>query len=134
MESQLDSGIAGFIGSFTAAVGFLFDVPVPILMWAFIGTCFAISAKDTMTYKQALKYIVGGTIAATVLVSLTVFATQVGICTLGDCAATAKLIIPQRPIAAILGFGLVYFNKEILAAARNRISKLGGSKNDTSTT
>lgn len=73
----------------TAAISFLFGVPVAVLIAAFAGSWLAVAIGERTTFTRSSLAILAGTVASSYL-------TPAALYFLGE--------MPQRPAAAILGF------------------------------
>lgn len=77
----------------TAAISFLFGVPVAVLIAAFAGAWMGVAVSEKRTFTSSSIMIVVGTVASGYL-------TPAALHFLGE--------MPQRPAAAILGFFVVH--------------------------
>jgi len=121
MQAQVDTASALSIGSATAFLSIVFNLPAPEIFAAFIGTCFAIGFTDSMTYKKALLWSVGGTVATAILMPLGI---ALGKILIADFIAA----LPTVPLAALMAFCLVFFRKNILKRIGFKIDNYEVSK------
>lgn len=113
MHAHVDSLIAGAVGLSSTVVAFVFDVPAPTVLAAFIGSCFGVAFTNSVTYKKACWMIFCGTIAAGLLLPLITH--HFGF---GD--------YPQRGMSSVLAFLLIVKRKQVFKFLSARVdSKIG---------
>lgn len=113
MHAHVDGLIAGVVGIASTIIAFVFDVPAPTVLAAFIGSCFGVAFTDSVSYKKACWMILGGTVAAGLM--LPFITHHFGF---GD--------YPQRGLSAGLAFWLIVKRKQIFKFLSARVdSKIG---------
>lgn len=111
MHTHIEHVLAFVIGWLAAIISFVFDVPAPTMLAAFIGSCFAVAFTEPVTYKKAAWMIFGGTVAAGLLLPVLTHHLN-----LGD--------YPQRGLSAGLAFVLIVFRRRLFRALSARVGKL----------
>lgn len=113
MHAHVDGLIAWVVAVSSTFIAFVFDVPAPAVLAAFIGSCFGVAFTDSVSYKKACWMILGGTIAAGLL--LPFITHHFGF---GD--------YPQRGLSAVLAFFLIVKRSQIFKILSARVdSKIG---------
>lgn len=113
MHAHVDSVIAWGVAVGSTIISFVFDVPAPAVLAAFIGSCFGVAFTESVSYKKACLMIAAGTLAAGLLLPLLTH--HFG---LGD--------YPQRGLSAALAFVLIIKRERIFKFLSARVdSKIG---------
>ncbi|MGY1490707.1 hypothetical protein ACW4YW_14975 [Methylobacillus pratensis] len=112
MHAHVDGFFAGVVALVSTIISFVFDVPMPTVLAAFIGSCFAVAFSDPVTYKKAAWMILGGTVAAGLLLPLVTHYFNLG-------------EYPQRGLSAVLAFVLIVFRKRLFGVLSARVDRIG---------
>jgi len=117
---QVDNGFSLLAGLLSTFIAFAFDVPAPAIFAAFIGSCFGVAFTEAVTYKRAVFMVIGGTVAAGLLVSFLI-----------KTMAFAGWLPPMEQVtprgaAALLAFILVKYNKKLLGIIEFQLDRFMG--------
>lgn len=125
MQAQVDSGVSFGVAGATTFIGFMFGLdPRSLLaaaLMAFVGSCIAIGSTNSMTYRRALQYAVGGVLATLALLPVLIAVAH-------HYQPEIVDTIPVPPLAAIIAFVLVFFRKQILKRIGIQINETGVSQ------
>jgi hypothetical protein len=105
-EPVIPSILVTASGVASAVFGFLFDVPGSTVFAAAAGTFLAVRLGSPMPFRQALVMVAIGTFVGAALTSL--FISYAG-------------SYPQRGVALLLAFTLIYYRVELLEAIRGML-------------
>jgi hypothetical protein len=103
-------------GTASAVIGFIFDVPGSTVFAAAAGAFFAVRLAETMLFRASLMLVAGGTFAGAMMTGLIIH-----LATLFSPENINAGHYPQRGVAFVLAFCLIYFRKEILEAVGRTI-------------
>lgn len=98
-------------GAASTIIALIFGIEPTALFAAFVGTWIATAMLESGTFKRSLTLVIIGTVAA------------------GYSVPVAFSLWPEFSrvsLAAIVGFVLVYFHKEVLDAAKEALKRLFG--------